>query len=106
MPDARFFSCSGWIAFDRRLGNSLICAGGRPPRCARIGARTIGRLDPAVGAARGNLKSDLCETDLQFAGTIALFSTRKFNVAKLNINGRSVDLKVDGDTPLLWALRE
>jgi len=27
-------------------------------------------------------------------------------VAKLNINGRSVDLKVDGDTPLLWALRE
>jgi len=30
----------------------------------------------------------------------------KFNVAKLNINGRSVDLTVDGDTPLLWALRE
>ena len=27
-------------------------------------------------------------------------------MAKLNINGRSVDLKVDGDTPLLWALRE
>jgi isoquinoline 1-oxidoreductase subunit alpha len=25
---------------------------------------------------------------------------------KLNINGRSVDLKVDGDTPLLWAIRE
>jgi isoquinoline 1-oxidoreductase alpha subunit len=27
-------------------------------------------------------------------------------VTKLSINGRSVDLKVDGDTPLLWALRE
>ncbi len=27
-------------------------------------------------------------------------------MAKLNINGRSVDLKVDGDTPLLWAIRE
>jgi len=27
-------------------------------------------------------------------------------VAKLNVNGKSVDLKVDGDTPLLWALRE
>lgn len=28
------------------------------------------------------------------------------SMAKLNINGRSVDLKVDGDTPLLWAIRE
>jgi isoquinoline 1-oxidoreductase alpha subunit len=27
-------------------------------------------------------------------------------MAKLNINGKAVDLKVDGDTPLLWALRE
>ncbi len=27
-------------------------------------------------------------------------------MAKLNINGRVHDLKVDGDTPLLWALRE
>ena len=27
-------------------------------------------------------------------------------MAKLNINGKSVDLKVDGDTPLLWAIRE
>ena len=27
-------------------------------------------------------------------------------MAKLNVNGKSVDLKVDGDTPLLWALRE
>lgn len=27
-------------------------------------------------------------------------------MAKLNINGKTVDLKVDGDTPLLWALRE
>jgi isoquinoline 1-oxidoreductase subunit alpha len=27
-------------------------------------------------------------------------------VAKLNVNGKSIDLKVDGDTPLLWALRE
>jgi len=25
---------------------------------------------------------------------------------KLNINGKTIDLKVDGDTPLLWALRE
>jgi isoquinoline 1-oxidoreductase alpha subunit len=25
---------------------------------------------------------------------------------KLNINGKSVDLKVDADTPLLWAIRE
>ncbi|MBV1696668.1 MAG: (2Fe-2S)-binding protein [Hyphomicrobiales bacterium] len=25
---------------------------------------------------------------------------------KLNINGRVVDLKVDADTPLLWAIRE
>jgi isoquinoline 1-oxidoreductase alpha subunit len=27
-------------------------------------------------------------------------------LAKLNVNGKSVDVKVDGDTPLLWALRE
>ena len=27
-------------------------------------------------------------------------------MAKLNVNGKSIDLKVDGDTPLLWALRE
>ena len=27
-------------------------------------------------------------------------------MAKLNVNGKSVDLKVDGSTPLLWALRE
>jgi isoquinoline 1-oxidoreductase subunit alpha len=27
-------------------------------------------------------------------------------VAKLNVNGKTVDVKVDGDTPLLWALRE
>jgi isoquinoline 1-oxidoreductase subunit alpha len=27
-------------------------------------------------------------------------------MAKLNINGKNVDLKVDGDTPLLWAIRE
>jgi isoquinoline 1-oxidoreductase alpha subunit len=27
-------------------------------------------------------------------------------VAKLNVNGKSIDVKVDGDTPLLWALRE
>jgi isoquinoline 1-oxidoreductase subunit alpha len=27
-------------------------------------------------------------------------------MAKLNINGKAVDLKVDGDTPLLWAIRE
>jgi isoquinoline 1-oxidoreductase subunit alpha len=27
-------------------------------------------------------------------------------MAKLNINGKSVDLTVDGDTPLLWAIRE
>jgi len=27
-------------------------------------------------------------------------------VAKLNVNGKAVDLKVDGGTPLLWALRE
>jgi isoquinoline 1-oxidoreductase alpha subunit len=33
-------------------------------------------------------------------------STEEFKVTKLSINGRSVDLKVDGDTPLLWALRE
>src|SRR5882672_9012170 len=30
----------------------------------------------------------------------------RWNVAKLNVNGKSVDVKVDGDTPLLWALRE
>src|SRR3977135_44206 len=28
------------------------------------------------------------------------------NVAKRNVNGKSIDVKVDGDTPLLWALRE
>jgi isoquinoline 1-oxidoreductase alpha subunit len=28
------------------------------------------------------------------------------NLAKLNVNGKSVDVKVDGNTPLLWALRE
>jgi isoquinoline 1-oxidoreductase subunit alpha len=27
-------------------------------------------------------------------------------MAKLNVNGRSFDIKVDGDTPLLWVLRE
>jgi isoquinoline 1-oxidoreductase subunit alpha len=27
-------------------------------------------------------------------------------LAKLNVNGKTVDVKVDGDTPLLWALRE
>ena len=27
-------------------------------------------------------------------------------MAKLNVNGKTVDVKVDGDTPLLWALRE
>jgi isoquinoline 1-oxidoreductase subunit alpha len=27
-------------------------------------------------------------------------------MAKLNINGKTVDLQVDGDTPLLWAIRE
>ena len=27
-------------------------------------------------------------------------------MAKLNVNGKSIDVKVDGDTPLLWALRE
>lgn len=27
-------------------------------------------------------------------------------MAKLNVNGKSLDLKVDDDTPLLWALRE
>jgi isoquinoline 1-oxidoreductase alpha subunit len=27
-------------------------------------------------------------------------------VAKLNVNGKAVDVKVDGDTPLLWVLRE
>jgi isoquinoline 1-oxidoreductase alpha subunit len=25
---------------------------------------------------------------------------------KLNVNGKSLDLKVDGDTPLLWVIRE
>lgn len=25
---------------------------------------------------------------------------------KLNVNGKTIDVKVDGDTPLLWALRE
>jgi len=27
-------------------------------------------------------------------------------MAKLNVNGTSYDVEVDGDTPLLWALRE
>ena len=27
-------------------------------------------------------------------------------MARLNINGKAVDLKVEGDTPLLWAIRE
>jgi isoquinoline 1-oxidoreductase alpha subunit len=27
-------------------------------------------------------------------------------VAKLNVNGKALDVKVDGNTPLLWALRE
>jgi hypothetical protein len=31
---------------------------------------------------------------------------RTSNVAKLNVNGKAIDVKVDGDTPLLWALRE
>jgi isoquinoline 1-oxidoreductase subunit alpha len=27
-------------------------------------------------------------------------------MAKLNVNGKSLDVKVDGDTPLLWVIRE
>jgi isoquinoline 1-oxidoreductase subunit alpha len=27
-------------------------------------------------------------------------------VAKLNVNGKTVDVKADGDTPLLWVIRE
>jgi isoquinoline 1-oxidoreductase alpha subunit len=27
-------------------------------------------------------------------------------MAKLNVNGKTVDVKADGDTPLLWVLRE
>ncbi len=27
-------------------------------------------------------------------------------MAKLNVNGKTVDVKVEGDTPLLWAIRE
>ena len=27
-------------------------------------------------------------------------------MAKLNVNGQAVDVEVDGDTPLLWAIRE
>ena len=27
-------------------------------------------------------------------------------MAKLNVNGKSVEVKADGDTPLLWVLRE
>ena len=27
-------------------------------------------------------------------------------MAKLNVNGKAVDVKVDGDTPLLWVIRE
>lgn len=27
-------------------------------------------------------------------------------MAKINVNGKSVDVKADGDTPLLWILRE
>ena len=27
-------------------------------------------------------------------------------MAKLNVNGKNIDIKVEGDTPLLWALRE
>ena len=27
-------------------------------------------------------------------------------MAKLNVNGKALDLEVDGETPLLWALRE
>ena len=27
-------------------------------------------------------------------------------MAKLNVNGKTLDLEVDGDTPLLWAIRE
>ena len=30
----------------------------------------------------------------------------RFLVAKLNINGKTVDIDVDGATPLLWVLRE
>jgi isoquinoline 1-oxidoreductase subunit alpha len=31
---------------------------------------------------------------------------RNRDMAKLNVNGKTVDVKVDGDTPLLWAIRE
>ena len=27
-------------------------------------------------------------------------------MAKLNVNGKAVDVEVDGDTPLLWVMRE
>ena len=32
--------------------------------------------------------------------------TRRSPMAKLNINGKSVDVQVEADTPLLWVLRE
>jgi isoquinoline 1-oxidoreductase subunit alpha len=32
--------------------------------------------------------------------------TKETPMTRLNINGKTIDLKVDGETPLLWAIRE
>ena len=57
-------------------------------------------------ATRGNLKRDSTKSDLLFCSIVSPSSTEEVKVAKLSINGRPVDLKVDDGTPLLWALRE
>ena len=43
---------------------------------------------------------------LSFHRRPATNSFRVTSMAKLNINGKTLDLEVDGATPLLWALRE
>jgi isoquinoline 1-oxidoreductase alpha subunit len=35
-----------------------------------------------------------------------LIRTGRFTVAKLNVNGRVIDVEAAGDTPLLWVIRE
>jgi len=43
---------------------------------------------------------------LALSPVLFLNRTGRFTVAKLNVNGRALDVEADGDTPLLWVIRE
>src|SRR5262249_53561928 len=72
----------------------------RAPRSHRSCSWTARR------SARGNLNEPFGNSDLQFSRIDGVCNRGNRKVAKLNVNGKSLTLTVDGDTPLLWALRE